>query len=320
MIGYPYIRDDKPLAATALRLAGAEDWDPDSDRLLVPSIVPGEPVRLEARVIADLGSVYSIPLLPRRQALTLIAVARCPATRWSRVLQEWSIPARSSETFEVSPVALELDWNRIAGQVKLSLCLCLAADRAAGQGFFARRRLNILAEKRFRVLLGGVGGGLTEWVSFREKELPAGLWNLRLPEADLGQPVDALRLWLNKDVESFHRLMTASAGQMPETRIAHRICLRVIAVEFLHALLMLGFSTPDDDLPESLEDVLGTCWSAVLGVCAKVFADEWDSGDQLASFTAMRERYRDQPNEVETRVQAHLRMARLMDSFDALNM
>ena len=178
--------------------------------------------------------------------------------------------------------------------------------------------MNILAEKKFRILLGGLGGGLTEWVSFGEKGLPPGLWYLSLPDSDLNQRLDVLRLWLNKDVQGFHRLMTASAAQRQETRVAHRTLLRVISIEFLQSLLSLGFATREDDLPDSIEDVRETCWSAVFAVCAKVFDEEWDDGDELASFHAMRERYGMQPNEVETRIQAHQRIGTLIDSFDAL--
>ena len=76
MIGYPYFRSDLPLEATALRLPGVNgDWDPASDRLLIPTVVTGEPLKLEARLIADVPSVYTLPLLPKRHRLTLFAVA-----------------------------------------------------------------------------------------------------------------------------------------------------------------------------------------------------------------------------------------------------
>src|SRR5205823_1825692 len=136
----------------------------------------------------------------------------------------------------------------------------LASDRTAGGNNFARRRWNIIAEKRFTVLMSGAGGSITEWVSFRERKLPAGLWYLNVPDGDLEQPVANLRIYLNKDEEPFRRLLSSTSATRPERVLAHTLMRRMIRAAFINGVLNLAFSTPEKDVPEDEELWDGSCW------------------------------------------------------------
>ncbi len=318
---YPYARSNDVLESIALRVAGGDaGFNARVDRLEVPPPENGEAIRLEARLDVDVPTVFSHPLVPTGQPVTLLAVVRCRETRWARTIKEWSLPISPPQRrFTPDPEPLTISADQVSGQFRLVFCLCLASDRTSGQSGFARRRWNIIAEKRFTVLMSGAGGSITEWVSFKERNLPHGLWYLNVPGGDLDQPVANLRIYLNKDVEPFRRLLSSTSATRPERVLAHTLTRRMIRAAFINGMLNLAFSTPDRDIPDDDEAWLGSCWGVAFGLCRQVFADRWDPDAPLASFLTLRAQYSTRLNLLETCVQAFADLPQTLERSHTLN-
>jgi hypothetical protein len=318
---YPYARNNTVLDPIALRLAGADaGFNARADRLEVIPPEHGEAIRLEARIDVDVPTVFNHPLVPEGQPVTLLAVARCRDTRWARTIREWSIPVNPPrKRFTPNPEPLTIDSGHVSGQFRVVFCLCLASDRTAGGSSFARRRWNIIAEKRFTVLMSGAGGSITEWVSFRERNLPHGLWYLNVPGGNLDQPAPDLRIYLNKDIEPFRRLLSSTSATRPERVLAHTLTRRMIRAAFINGMLSLAFSTPNNDIPEDEESWGGSCWGVAFGLCRQVFPDRWDADDPIASFRELREHYATRLNTLETCVQAFAELPQTLERSHTLN-
>jgi hypothetical protein len=318
---YPYARDNAVLESVALRLAGSDaGFNARVDRLDAMPPENGEPIRLEARIDVDVPTVFKYPLVPESQPVTLLAVARCRDTRWARTIKEWSIPiSPPRKRFTPNLEPLTIDSGNVSGQFRVVFCLCLASDRTGGGAGFARRRLNIIAEKRFTVLMSGAGGSITEWVSFRERNIPAGLWYLNVPGGNLDHPASDLRIYLNKDVEPFRRLLSSTSATRPERVLAHTLTRRMIRAAFINGILTLGFSSADKDIPEDEDGWAGTCWGVAFGLCRRIFPDQWDAEDPRASFLELKKDYATRLNTLETLVQAFAELPLTLERSHTLN-
>lgn len=318
---YPYARDNAVLDPIALRVAGGDaGFDARIDRLEVMPPENGDPIRLEARIDVDVPAVLDRPLVPARQPVALLAVARCRNTRWAQTIKEWRIPTTSKKRFNPDPEILQIDSGCVAGHFRLVFCLGLAADRMPGVSGFARRKWNIIAEKRFAVLMSGAGGSMTEWVSFSEKRLPAGLWYLNVPMGDLHQPAADLRVYLNKDVESFRRLLSSRSASRTNLALAHTLTRRMIRAAFINGILALAFSTPKAEIPNDDEDTwAASCWGIAFGLCRQVFPTAWDPAAPINSFLELRDYYATRLNELETYVQAFAELPQTLERSHTLN-
>lgn len=317
---YPYARDNAVLDPIALRLAGGDaGFNARTDRIEVMPPENGEPIRLEARIDVDVPAVLDRPLVPAGQPFTLLAVARCRETRWAHTIKAWPIPTTPKKRFNPDPETLQIDSGRVSGQFRLVFCLGLAADRTAGGTGFARRKWNIIAEKRFAILMSGAGGSITEWVSFKERKLPAGLWHLNVPGGDLDQPAASLRIFLNKDVESFRRLLSSTSASRPNLALAHTLTRRMVRAAFINGMLNLAFSSPDKDIPEDEETWAGSCWGVAFGLCRQVFSVSWDPDAPRNSFLELRKFYATRLNLLETRVQEFADLPQTLERSHTLN-
>ncbi|MFL6387373.1 MAG: hypothetical protein ACJ71U_07790 [Terriglobales bacterium] len=300
---YPYTRADLALDATALRIKDSSPaWNPASRRLVVDGYEGGA-LDLEAKLVLDLPELRSRALGGTTSPIAISIVARCPSTRWTKELKRIDLPASSDTPFE-DTIAFDVAGEWIAKKLELCIATALVSERPV-QGFLARKPWNILAEKRFDIVLEPTGREFpNEWVSFREKGLPHGLWHLRFSAQDVSiPPEDALNVQLNKDVVAFVRLLSTSSSRKPELRIARGITLRYIATAVTANLLQLILDSTEDP-PEDPTDREGTCWPLLFGTAKKVFDQDWNEKDELSSFKKLREKLKDQPNEIETRVQA----------------
>jgi hypothetical protein len=301
---YPFPRDDAVLDGVAIRLAGGDaPWNPRADRLELAPPENGEPIHMEVRLDVDVPTVLGRPLLPSGHPVTLLAVARCRDTRWAEVVQTWTVPLRVRKRFTPDPAIVRIDGEKVAGQFRLVFCLCLAEGRDTRPDSLARKRWNILAEKRFTVVLSGSGGSITEWVSFSQRGLPAGLWHLHVPAGDLEERVGDLRLYLNADVESFRRLLATTSGNLHERVLAHNLFRRQVRTAFIQGIVALALATPAADLPRDVDAVAGSCWELAFSLCREVFPDAWNQEDVISSIREVHRRFGAQPHVVETRAQ-----------------
>ena len=108
---------------------------------------------------------------------------------------------------------------------------------------------------------------------------------------------------LNKDVPAFVRLLSTTSSRKPELRVARGITLRYIATAVTANLFQLVLDSSEDP-PEDPTDRENTCWPLIFGTAKRVFEQDWNDKDELSSFNKLREKLKDQPNEVETKVQA----------------
>lgn len=318
---YPYARNDTVLDSIALRLAGADtSFNASIDRLDLIPPENGEPVVLEARVNVNIPKALEYPLVPKSQPLSLLAVARCRETRWAKTIKEWQIPIHTpAEAFVPDNELLTIDSGNVSGNLKLIFCLCLGSDRANDGQSFARRRLNIIAEKRFSVLMSGSGGSITEWVSFKDRTIPSGLWYLSVPGGNLDQPATELRMYLNKDCSSFHRLLSATSATKPDRVLAHTLARRMIRAAFIYNILTLGFTSDEKDIPQDEDSWSTTCWGVAFNLCSKIFRDQWDEDDPYGAFLGLRKQYGQRLNLLETQVQSYADLPSTLDRSHTLN-
>jgi hypothetical protein len=214
---------------------------------------------------------------------------------------------------------ISFDSSRVARQFRVVFCLCLAAERTMGPDSFARKRWNIVAEKRFIVLMAGSGGTVTEWVSFSDRGFPPGLWHLSIPMGDLEQPAANLRLFLNKDIESFRRLLSATSGGLRDRLLAHNFVRRQIRAAFIQGFVSSVMACPEDELPVEGESAAGNCWEVAFGLCRQIFPELWNSDERIESIKSVRRIYGDTPNVVETRVQAFAELPAVLERSQVLN-
>jgi hypothetical protein len=300
---YPYSRADFALDASAVRIKESTSaWNAANRRIVVDSYEGGT-LELELKLVLDLPELRSRALGGTPSPIAISVIARCPSTRWAKELSRIEPSPSSDNPFE-DTLSLDLSPEWIANKVELCVATTLMAERPAG-GFFARKRWNILAEKRFDIVLESSGREFpNEWVSFREKGLPHGLWHLQFSAQDVSLPPEkALSVQLNKDVAPFVRLLSTSSSRKPELRIARGITLRYIATAITSNLLQLILQSAED-APDDPTDREGTCWPLIFGSAKRIFDQDWNENDELSCFKKLREKLKDQPNEIETRVQA----------------
>lgn len=300
---HPYSRADIALDATAVRIKdSATIWNPASKRIVVDGH-DGGLLELEANLVVDVPEVRSRALGGTQSPVALCVVARCPATRWTKELKRIDLPVSSETPFEQT-IEVDVAGELVAKKMELCVATVLTLDRQE-QGFLAKNRWNILAEKRFDIVLEPSGREFpNEWISFREHGLPHGLWHLKFSAQDVSfSPEDALSVQLNKDIQSFVRLLSTTAARKQELRVARGLTLRYIASAVTANLVQLVLSSSEDP-PVDATDREGTCWPLIFATSKRIFEHDWDDKDELSSFRKLRDKFKDQPNEIETAVQA----------------
>ena len=313
------MRHDLALQGTAVRFAGSETpWDPGLFQLTVDEYRPGKPVEIEARVAMDHSALRAKAVQGDKRPVILVAVARCAATRWNHELKRW-ILVTESDSVPDEPIKFVVDGDLVAQKFDLTFQACLGEDRE-GPRHVARHRWNVLAEKKFEVLLEPGGNEFpTEWVSFKKRNLPtAGLWHLEFEPANADlRPQEAVKMLLNQDAKSFRELL-GSAGRRPETRLARNVTLRYIATSCVLDLVGSVLAAAEVEPPEDPEDRKETLWPRIFHLCKKVFEDGWDEDDPLESLKRIRKENTPLPvNLVNTAVQdaagLNAQLARLLN-------
>ena len=167
--------------------------------------------------------------------------------------------------------------------------------------------------------MAGSGGSITEWISFSDRGFPPGLWHVFIPEGDLEHPASSLRLYLNRDVESFRRLLSTTSSSQRDRLLAHNFVRRLIRAAFIQGVVSLALACPEDDLPDDAENTPGTCWEVAFNLCRKTFPRDWDPEDQIGSIREIQQKYGVRPNLVETCVQTFAQLPDILERSQILN-
>lgn len=302
---HPYVRLEDAIQETALRFKDSSaPWDPGNVKLTLEDYRPGRSIGLEARVQFDQAALRAGVLASGTgsEELAIVASSRCASTRVNREILR--CPFRGSEPSPfVDEVALEIDGASVAQRFDLSFQVCLAQDRKSGEGF-PRHRWNVLAEKRFEIVLEPGGRQFpTEWVEFSKRGLPSGgLWHLSFNVADASTPPPSgVKVLLNQEARPFVELL-GPASRRSENRIARNLTMKFIAASCASDLLLavLGSDEPPTDDREERKDTL---WPTIFRLCKLAFQDDWSDDDELLSLSELRSKYKARANEVETRIQ-----------------